>query len=159
MKHISKWTFGVLIIVIASAVTTWAQDDGGARLGGTWDLIATPRVCATGDAITSFQATYNFDEGGTLSAVSAGTGSGGRGREQHGVWRYLGGDNYRFRFRAYLFDAAGVATGYQVLTHNVELDKDALNWTSVGLSQTFSLQGVQTAVGCSTIVATRVLLD
>jgi hypothetical protein len=159
MKHFFEWTFGMLIIVTVSAVAILAQADGAARLGGTWNLVATPRVCATGDAITSFQATYNFDKGGTLSAVSAGTGSGGRGREQHGVWRYLGGDNYRFRFRAYLFDAAGVATGYQILTHNVELDKGAQNWTSVGLSQTFSLQGVQTAVGCSTIVAERVLLD
>ena len=159
MKHIIKCTFGMLIVFAAAVVTTSAQADGAARLAGTWDLVATPRVCATGDVITSFQATYNFDEGGTLSAVSAGTGSGGRGREQHGLWRYLGRDNYRFSFRAYLFDAAGVATGYQILTHEVQLDQAALNWTSVGLSQTFSLQGVQTAVGCSTIVATRETLD
>ena len=158
MRQLFRNTFVTLVIVTA-AVTTFAQADGAARLGGTWDLVATPRVCATGNAITSFQATYNFDEGGTLSAVSAGTGSGGRGREQHGVWRYLGRDSYRFRFRAYLFDAAGIATGYQILTHDVELDQEALNWSSVGLSQTFSLGGVQTAVGCSTIVATRVLLE
>lgn len=158
MKHSLGHLFG-LLVVAAAAATAFSQADGAGRIAGTWDLVVTPRVCASGAPITTFQAVYNFDQGGTLSAVSAGTGSGGRGREQHGIWRLAGGDKYLFRFRAYLFDATGVATGYQILTHNVVLDKDARNWTSVGLSQTFSLEGVQTAVGCSTIVATRTILE
>jgi hypothetical protein len=158
MKHYFEGVFGILIIA-AATVTIFGQADGSGRLPGIWDVVATPRVCSTGTPITSFQATYNFDRGGTLSAVSAGTGSGGRGREQHGIWGLVGGDRYRFRFRAYLFDAAGVATGYQILTHDVELGTKARNWSSVGLSQTFTLDGVQIAEGCSTIVATRVGLD
>lgn len=155
-----KRSFGLLIVLLIVAMATaFGQADGAGRIAGTWDLVVTPRVCATGAPITTFQAVYNFDQGGTLSAVSAGTGSGGRGREQHGIWKNAGGDKFRFRFRAYLFDSAGVATGYQILTHDVILDKDAFKWSSVGLSQTFTLGGVQTAVGCSTIAAKREVLD
>jgi hypothetical protein len=36
-----------------------------------------------------------------------------------GAWGHVSGNRYRFRFKAYLFNAAGTAVGYQVITHNV----------------------------------------
>jgi hypothetical protein len=133
-----------------------AQTGDSGRLAGRWDVVVTPRVCATGAAITSFQAAYYFAPGGTFSGVSSGTGSGGRGREQLGVWKHLGGHDYRFRIKTFLFDAAGVATSYQIVTHDGALSDDALSWSSTGDSRTFSLDGVEINAGCSTIVGSRV---
>ena len=155
MKNILIGLFGTLFFA-AAAMTVSAQSDGSGRLAGTWDVVVTPRVCQTGNAITTFRASYLFEPGGNFSGVSSGTGSGGRGREQQGIWKHVEGDLYRFRIKTYLFDAAGVATSYQIVTHNGELTNGGLNWSSVGISETFSLDGTTINAGCSTIVATRV---
>src|SRR5688572_4319044 len=153
MKNFQASLFGILLLAAAAAVG--GQSEGSGRLAGSWDVVVTPRVCASGDLITTFKAAYYFTPGGTFSGVSSGTGSGGRGREQLGVWKHLDGKYYRFRIKTYLFDAAGVATSYQIVTHEVELDDDGLTWTSFGDSRTFSLDGIQINAGCSTITATR----
>jgi hypothetical protein len=156
MKNIVGSFFGIVLLLGAVAIASAQSGDSG-RLAGAWDVVVTPRVCATGNAITTFQASYYFAPGGTFSGVSSGTGSGGRGREQLGVWKHLYGNHYRFRIKTYLFDAAGVATSYQIVTHDGELDDDALNWASTGDSRTFSLDNVQINAGCSTIIASRVV--
>lgn len=144
-----------VLLLLGSAAIVSAQSDGSGRLEGTWDVVVTPRICATGNPITSFKAVYIFTPGRTFSGVSSGTGSGGRGREQQGVWKHLGGNSYRFRIKTYLFDANGVATSYQVVTHDGKLDKSGLNWESVGDSRTYTLNGAEINSGCSTIVGTR----
>ena len=116
-------------------------------------------ACANGNAITTFKASYYFALGGTFSGVSSGTGSGGRGREQLGVWEHVSDHHYRFRIKTFLFDGAGLATSFQIVNHDLELDIDAESWSSVGDSRTYSLDGVEINAGCSTIVATRMLLD
>ena len=78
---------------------------------------------------------------------------------ERGVWKHLKGNIYLFRFKAYLYNAAAVAIGYQVVTHELELDNDALNWSSTGVNQTFDMNGVQTGSGCSTAVGSRMTLD
>ena len=154
MNKILQSLFGILLLTSAAAISS-AQSDGNGRLDGTWNASVTPRVCATGDAITNFQATYIFEPGGTFSGVSSGTGSGGRGREQLGIWRHVKDGHYRFRIKTFLFNAAGVATSYQIVTHDGELDSEGLSWSSTGDSRTYSLDGVQINVGCSTIVAVK----
>jgi hypothetical protein len=91
MKNILTGLFGILLCA-AAVVTASAQSDGSGRLAGTWDVVVTPRICLTGDAITNFRAAYIFEPGGNFSGVSSGTGSGGRGREQKGVSKHVGGD-------------------------------------------------------------------
>src|SRR4030095_11390109 len=115
MKNSLTSLLGVLLLT--DAVVS-AQSDGSGRFAGTWDVVVTPRVCLTGDVITTFPAAYIFEPGGNFSGGSSGTCSGGRGREQQGVWKHLEGDLYRFRIKTYLFDAAGMATSYQVVNHN-----------------------------------------
>jgi hypothetical protein len=154
MKNILKAVFGVLLLAAGGAYVS-AQSGSSGRLAGSWDVVVTPRVCATGDPITTFQAAYYFTPGGTFSGVSSGTGSGGRGREQLGVWAHVSGNRYRFRIKTYLFDAAGAATSYQIVNHEGLLERSGLRWSSVGDSRTYSLDGVQINAGCSTIVAAR----
>ena len=155
MKNTFRFLFGMLLTLGAAAAGSAQTGDSG-RLGGRWDVVVTPRICATGAAITNFRAAYYFAPGGNFSGVSSGTGSGGRGREQLGVWKHLSDGSYRFRIKTFLFDAAGVATSYQIVTHEVDLSSDALDWSSTGDSRTFTLDGVQINAGCSTIVASRV---
>ena len=155
MKNKLKLAFGVLLLLSAMNAAQ-AQSDSSGRLEGTWDVVVKPRVCATNSVITSFQAAYIFEPGGNFSGLSSGTGSGGRGREQLGIWKHEEGNKYRFKIKTYLFDAAGNATSYQIVTHDVELDADALSWTSTGISKTFSLAHVEINAGCSTIEAERV---
>jgi hypothetical protein len=158
MKNISKYVLGILVIA-AAAATTQAQLKSSGLLTGTWDVVVTPRVCATGDAITVFQATYIFEPGGNFSGVSSGTGSGGRGREQQGVWEHITGNLYRFKIKTYLFNAAGVATSYQIVTHDAYMSRDRQSWSSVGDSRTYTLDDIQINAGCSTIEASRVEPD
>lgn len=155
MKKTFRTLMGLMLLIGAATFGNAQTGDSG-RLAGTFDVSVTPRICATGAAITNFQAAYYFAPGGTFSGLSSGTGSGGRGREQLGVWKHLGDGHYRFRIKTYLFDAAGVATSYQIVTHDGVLSNDGLSWSSTGDSRTFSLEGVEINAGCSTIVGSRV---
>lgn len=156
MKRILRNLFALLLC--ASAVTVAAQSGGGGRLTGTFDTVVTIRVCATGAPITSFQSVGSFNQGGTFSGITSGMPPTARTSER-GVWSHVKGNTYRFRFKAYLYNPAAVAIGYQLVTHDLELDNDALNWSSTGISETFDMAGVQTASGCSTAVGSRMLLD
>ena len=155
MKNRLKFTTFVLLLLSAS-FAAHAQSNSSGRLEGTWDAVVKPRVCADNSVITSFQAAYYFEPGGNFSGLSSGTGSGGRGREQLGIWKHGEGNQYRFKIKTYLFDAAGVATSYQIVTHDALLDIDGLSWSSSGISKTYSLAHVEINAGCSTIEARRI---
>ena len=133
-------------------------NDGGGRLTGTFDTVVTIRVCANGAPITSCQSVGSFNQGGTFSGITSGMPPTVRTSER-GVWKHVKGNTYLFRFKAYLYNAAAVAIGYQVVTHELELNDDALSWSSGGVSQTFDMNGVQTASGCSTAVGAKMTLD
>ena len=135
-----------------------AVPNGGGRLVGTWDATVSITNCMTGDVITSFQSTANFNQGGTYTGITSGMPPALRSPEV-GVWDNQGDNSYRFRFKAYLFNSSGVATGYQIVTHTVELDKDNLNYTSAGDAKIFNMMGTQVGAGCSRAVGTRITLD
>jgi len=147
-----------LFTAIAVGACLGQENGGGGRLTGTWDTVVTPRVCATGAAITSFQSVGSFNQGGTFSGITSGMPPTARTSER-GVWTHVRANQYRFRFKAYLYNAAAVAIAYQVITHDLELDDDSLNWTSSGINQTFSMDGVEIGSGCSTAVGSRMVLD
>ena len=159
MKQLTFRTILIAVVAVTTVGVGYAQkDSGGGRLAGTWDAAVTITNCATGNPIVSFLSTANFNEGGTFSGITSGTSPSLRTSER-GVWAHVSGNNYRFRFKAYLFNAAGVATGYHVITHDVELDDDNLNYTSAGTTAVFDLTGTQIGSGCGTTVGTRMVLD
>lgn len=159
MKQFTFRTILIAVISVTTAGVGFAQkDSGGGRLAGTWDAAVTITNCATGSPIVSFLSTANFNQGGTFSGITSGTAPSLRTSER-GVWAHVTGNSYRFRFRAYVFNAAGVATGYQVITHDVELDADNLTYTSAGTTRVFDLTGTQIGSGCSTAIGTRMTLD
>lgn len=146
----------IAVLWAASGTSAFSQSDGAGRLAGAWSASTTPRVCATGTAITNFKATYIFGPEGNFSGLSSGTGSGGRGREQLGIWKHIGDHQYRFKVKTFLFNSAGVATSYQIVSHDAELSVDGRSWSSTGISKTFTLDGIEINAGCSTIEAERV---
>ena len=160
MKTITAFKLGIIALAMMMAATcAYGQGkDGGGRLAGTWDTVVTIRNCTTGGAIVSFQSVGSFNQGGTFSGITSGMPPNLRSSER-GVWQHGIGSLYRFRFKAYVFNAAGAPTGYQVITHDLELNDDATSWSSEGVNQVFDMTGTQTGAGCSTATATRMTLD
>ena len=147
----------VICFLILTASTP-AQNEGGGRLTGTWDALVTIRNCDTGAAIASFQSVGSFNQGGTFSGITSGMPPTARTSER-GIWSHISSNMYRFRFKAYLYNAAAVAIGYQVITHDIDLDAGNLNYTSAGTTQIFAMDGTQTGSGCSTAIGSRMVLD
>ncbi|MGD9564056.1 MAG: hypothetical protein AB7F88_17395 [Pyrinomonadaceae bacterium] len=146
------------ILLFAGITTTPAQTAFGGRLTGTWDTVVTIRVCATGAPITSFQSVGSFNRGGTFSGITSGQPPTVRTSER-GVWTHVARNSYRFRFKAYLYNPDAVAIGYQIVTQDLELDRRALNWSSEGTSETFTMDGILTGSGCSTATGSRMVID
>ena len=149
-----------VILILVLAVMGFAQDQnlGGGRLAGTWDAVISITNCETGQERLSFNSTANFHKGGTFTGITAGMPPAGRTPEV-GIWRHETGNNYKFRFKAYQFDANGAPTLYQIVTHTLRLSEDGSSYESAGTVKFFSMTGVQTGSGCSIGVGTRMNLD
>ncbi len=150
----------VLAFLIISALTfglVFAQGESktqnGGGLEGTWDLQVTRRVCQTGAAIATFASIETFMFGGTmLDSTSAGSPS--LITPGHGVWNRIQGHTFRFRFKAFQFDASGNFTGWIIVSHQPNLTS-ANQFESTGTSEFYNAQGVLLFTGCSTLTATR----
>ena len=134
------------------------NNDGGGRLAGTWDAEVTIVNCQTGAAITGFRSTASFNQGGTYVGITGGTSPAERSPEL-GVWRHLNGNRYQFRFKAYHAPGGGVPVFYDIVTHEIRLDRDNLNYTSAGTSVRYSMSGDLIFSGCSTAVGSRFTLE
>jgi hypothetical protein len=159
MKNKTNSLIGRMIIaasffLVAASGANAQENYGGGRLAGTWDAAVTIRNCATGDAIASFASIGTFNAGGTFIGSTSGLAQASRTPE-HGVWRHVSANVYMMRFKTFSFDTAGVATGYSVVTHQIELSKDADSYTSAGTVQFFLMNGTQVGQGCSDAIGTR----
>lgn len=159
MTKTTRITTILLALITAFAITDVnGQSDGGGRLAGAWDTTVTIYNCATGAPIRQFASLGTFNQGGTFTGITSGTAPAARSIEL-GVWKHIKGDTYGFRFKAFLFDASGNPTGYQVVTHKVELNIDNLNYVSDGGVQIFNMAGTQVGTGCSSAVGTRMVIE
>lgn len=144
------------------SIGCFGQSMGGGRLAGTWDATVTITNCATGAPIPnvpSFKSTAAFNQGGTFVGITGGTAPAERTAEV-GVWKHLGDNRYQFKFKAYHAPGGGIPTVYDIVTHEIELDADNLNYTSAGTAARFNIvTGAQVFSGCSTAVGTRMTLD
>jgi len=151
----------VLAFLVISALTfglVFAQGESktqnGGGLEGTWDLQVTRRVCQTGAAIATFASIETFMSGGTmLDSTSAG--SPAFQTPGHGVWSNINQFNFRFRFKAFQFDASGNFTGWIIVSHQPNLNRRTDEFESAGTSEFYNAQGVLLFTGCSTLTATR----
>jgi hypothetical protein len=159
MKKEFLGLFGRIVLGMAFTMITVsacvAQDPkGGGRLAGTWEAAVTIRDCNTGAVITTFDSIANFNQGGTYLGSTSGRPQASRTPE-HGVWSHIGGRTYRFKFKSFDFNAAGVAVSYGVVQHDVELNESGNAYTSAGVAKFFLMNGTQVGQGCSDAIGTR----
>jgi hypothetical protein len=128
------------------------------RITGVWNARVNITNCLPGNVpgpvvFASFDAMNVYAADGTF--LDTNTGNPATQSAHFGYWRHIRGNKYEFAQRFFLFDAAGVATGYRIVRHEIRLDRTAMSFTSAGYAETFNLDGVLLATGCSTSTAVR----
>lgn len=144
----------VVVTMFAAGACMAQNSKGGGRLAGTWEAQVTIRDCNSGAAIASFASIANFNKGGTYLGSTSGRPQSSRTPE-HGVWEHVSGRTYRFKFKSFDFNAAGVPVSYGIVTHDVELDESGDTYTSSGGVKTYSMDGTLIRQGCSDAVGTK----
>jgi len=160
-KTIRMTTILLALVGIFAITEVNGQSAGGGRLAGAWDTTVTIYNCATGVPIRQFASFSIFSQGGTFTGITAGTAPAARSPEL-GVWKHVKAGNYVFRFKAFLFDPTTnpvIPVGYQVVTHEIILADDNLNYVSDGGVQIFNMAGTPIGTGCSSAVGTRMSLE
>ena len=156
-KDICKFAVGIALMSVITAVLTFAQSKeaaGGGRLEGAWNVRVSITNCQTGGLIRSFDSVTQFMTGGTLIDSTSGTAQALKTPGQ-GVWEHTTGQNYRFKFKSFTFDAAGNYTGYTVIQHDATLANTGNSYESTGTVEVHNPAGVLVGTGCSTTTATR----
>lgn len=172
VKTISRAAFAILMMTMIAQVRVSAQDveteDQGkdqtqedlssrrrnARIVGTWDVQVTIRVCQTGAAIRTFASIGTFNFGGTTLDSTSGIPQSLKTPGQ-GVWNYIGGRDYRFKFKSFSFDASGNFTGWTIINHRATLNRWTDEYESAGTAEVYSPTGVLLFTGCATTTAVR----
>ena len=128
------------------------------RITGVWNARVSITNCLPGNVpgpivFASFDAMNVYAADGTFldtNSTNPATHS-----AHFGYWRHIRGARYEFAQRFFLFDAAGAATGYRIVRHQVVLNPTGLSFTSGGYAETFNMDGVLLTTGCSTSTAVR----
>jgi hypothetical protein len=150
------------MLVLGSGFTARAQSEGaqseGARshngLQGTWRVQVTVRDCHTGAVQRTFPALFAFAKGGTVTNTTAGQPP-ALFTPGFGVWRHTGGDDYTAASEAFVFSPAGVWIQTHRFTRDIELDRDADEFTDTIKLEIFDTSGNSIGTGCGTSVARR----
>jgi hypothetical protein len=143
--------FGLVAIVAAA----FGQESrGGGRLVGTWDAVVKIKDCNAGNVLNTISSIASFNQGGTSIGSTAGFPQSSRTPE-HGIWRHVAGNTYAFKFKSYNFNSLGVAEGYVIVSHTIELDESLHTYSSHGTSTIYSMTGTQTGQRCSEAAGTR----
>ena len=147
-----------LVLVIGQA-PAFAGDHGShKRIRGVWSAHVNITNCLPGSVpgpavFASFEAINVYAADGTF--LDANSGNPATQSAHFGYWRHVRGNKYEFAQKFFLFDAAGAATGYRIVRHDVLLNRDGSSFTSGGTAETFNMDGVLLATGCSTSSAVR----
>ena len=151
-------TRGTMIVAVLSLITAGAcmaqESKGGGRLVGTWDAEVRLKDCATGNVQPSFKSIASFNQGGTTIGSTSSQPQ-ARRTPEHGIWRHVTGNTYEFKFKSFNFDSMGVAVGYVIVQHTIELDSSGDSYFSDGTAKFFTLNGTPTGSGCSEADGTR----
>jgi hypothetical protein len=160
------------LLVLLLGAPAQADDRAGAwdywwlsdPIEGVWNAKVSITPCPTGAPIRTFNAIGMFARGGTFHDVSDSTAVGpgmqrtaGFGSWERGKWR-----EYKFVFKYFRYDGAGMPIGFSVVRHDVALAKDGTTYVSEGTAEHFNADGTPVApggplppTGCSNSTATR----
>jgi hypothetical protein len=159
IRSASRWLAVPALVFLMGQPLASAGDHGWhKRIKGVWTARVNITNCLPGNVpgpvvFASFDAMNVYAADGTF--LDTNTGNPVTQSAHFGYWRHIRGHKYEFAQRFFLFDAAGTATGYRIVRHEVVLGRSGLSFTSAGFAETFSLDGVLLATGCSTSSAVR----
>jgi hypothetical protein len=121
------------------------------RLEGVWDVSVTVRSCATGVALFTGRAILMFIDGGTLTEIAD------RSNRSTGLgtWRHLAGSSYTALEKFIDYTAAGGFNGTEVITREIEVSKNADEYTATATTEIFNAADQLISTGCATSTATR----
>ena len=147
-------TVAQVLVFAQDTQDTRAENSAASKIEGVWDVRVTIRRCDTSDPIRSVRAMNMFIDGGTLTETSGQIPTFQRGPGL-GTWDHLGGKRNSAIFRFFLFNADGSLAGTRKITRNIELSKDAKEFTAVAVIETFDANGHLIETGCATEIAAR----
>jgi hypothetical protein len=154
---LTRWlAAGAVVLLLGQPA--WAGDHGSRRIKGIWTVRVNITNCLPGNVpgpvvFASFDATNVFAADGTF--LDANSGNPATQSTHLGYWRHDHGNQYEFAQKFFLFDAAGAATGWRIVRHDVTLGAGGLSFTSAGTAETFNNDGLLVSTGCSTSSAVR----
>lgn len=154
---------GRLLVFFAAALlagisTASAGNHPGKRITGIWTARVNITNCLPGNVpgqvvFASFDTMNAFLADGTYLDANAQNPALQSGHL--GYWRHVRGNKYEFAQKFFMFDEAGVPTGWRIVRHKVHLHRNGLSFTSGGYAETFDVDGMLIATGCSTSSAIR----
>jgi hypothetical protein len=152
----ARWlAMGALALLVGQPA--WAHDSSR-RIRGIWTARVNITNCLPGNVpgpvvFASFDATNVFAADGTF--LDANSGNPATQSTHLGYWRHVRGNKYEFAQKFFVFDAAGVSTGWRIVRHDIVLGAGGLSFTSGGTAESYNNDGLLLSVGCSTSSAVR----
>jgi hypothetical protein len=144
-------------MILGSGFTARAQSEGARShngLQGTWRVQVTIRDCHTGAVQRTFPGLFAFAKGGTVTNTTAGQPP-PLFTPGFGVWRHTGGDDYTAVLEVFVFSPAGVWIQTNRFTRDIELDRDADEFTDTIKLEIFDTNRNLIGTGCGTSIGTR----
>jgi hypothetical protein len=146
----------IFLPALSGAPGEAAQGEQGQEqrgIEGVWEVSVTILSCTTGAPLSTdpHGGILSFIDGGALTEVadranrSAGL----------GTWRHLGGSSYTTLEKWFEYTAAGTFNGTTVITREIELGKNADEYTSTATVQFYNAAGQLFNTVCATATATR----
>ena len=123
-------------------------------LEGSWNTVVTRLDCNTGAALGTFPAMFTFSRGNTFWEAGSNTAPSLRS-PSHGVWYYEGGLHYETAFQFFRFNPDGTLAGRQIVRQDINLSRDANNYTATAAAQDLDVNGNVIRNNCSSEVGTR----
>jgi len=132
----------------------WFKDP----IEGVWNARVVITNCDSGDPIgLPFDAMGIFGAHGAFHDTNSNNPTLMVRSDAFGYWKHVRGNKYRFAFKVFNFDVAGMYLGYQIVRHDVVLAKNGKSYKSEGTSEFFNPDGSvrPPVLGCSESTATR----
>lgn len=159
LRFASRWLAAPALVLLVGQPLAFAGDHGlHERIRGVWTGHVNITNCLPGNVpgpvvFASFEALNVFAADGTF--LDTNSGNPATQSAHFGYWRHIHGNKYQFAQKFFMFDLAGAPVGWRIVRHGVLLGRSGLSFTSAGTAETFNMDGVVVATGCSTASAVR----
>jgi hypothetical protein len=155
----------VAALAVGASALVGAHDDerghgrwSGRSLTGSWLVSALPNNCAgTSIPAGAFEALFNFNEDGTLTAWLQNATITTTRSPSFGVWKQTGRGAYSLKFNHLRYHVqTGAFLGRQLGLAELSLDRRGDTFEATGNAQLTDVNGNPVGQGCSTMSGIRI---